>query len=1157
MRQLIAFSLAAILACPVFAGSRLVEKLARGEPQRVVVYGTSLTASGPWVTQMRDWMTNTYSGQLTLINSGLSGKNSKDGAIQLDTHVLTHQPDTVLIEFGVDDALTNYPDANFNLTVEQARSNLNGMIDRIITNRNDTEIILQTMNTVWDSTNNSNYTASNRPLLANHYAMYREVAMERGLLLIDHAVTWSALQTNNPSLYRNYIPDGVQPLSNATAAVTVPLLQRKLIGDVQWVTNTNAGPVLLEADICVYGDTAAAVCAAVQATRQGKRCVLFSPEKRLGGMTSGGLGFTDIGTAAVIGGMAREFYRRVYFYYLDNHVWTTESRSAYIGRSNVDPDNVNRVQFTFEPKVAERIITDMMAESGATAIHARLLRGGGVGVKKVGPKIIEIESDDGKYFVRADMFIDASYEGDLMAEAGVPYVIGREANTNYGESLNGIQVSRATSHQLPNGIDPYVEAGNPASGLLPGVEPAIGGSDGSADTRLQAYNFRMCLTDVASNRVMITQPEGYNEEDYRLLFRALAAGMPANFFTKSEMPNRKTDSNNNGGFSTDFIGGNYSITGGWNYAEASYVQRAEIVAAHRRYQMGLVWTLQNNTNISASIRSNTSWSVWGLPLDEFDETGGWPGQIYVREARRMLGAMVMTERHVAQYAGFIVQDPIGRGSYNLDSHHVQRYVTAGGMVKNEGDVQVGVNPYGISYRSIIPTSNSVNNLFVPVCLSATHMALGSIRMEPVYMILAQAAASASVQAIHDGVTVQEVDYTKLRAQLLADGQSLPAAATTTTTTIIIDNSDTNGVLISGTWIGSTARPGYHGTNYLHDNNASKGANSVRFTPTLPIPGWYTVSFRWVTDINRATNVPVDVVYPGGSNTVYVNQLVSNGVWVTLMASNFPAGTSSYVVVRNHGTTNFVIADAVRFVGTNPIPATVNIFTSNEDAVETGKKPAKVIVTRALADSSPLDVNISLSGTAAPTNDYVDLPSLVTIPAGASAVSVFIVPVDDGIIEGDETVTITVAEGPTHIVGAHASASVLIRDPPAHTWKHQMFSELQRADPEISGDLADPDLDGRPNYLEYALGGDPFTDDPDTLDPSASLDKVTPAFTLEYAKAAPELTYRVEQVESLLMPWNTSGVSAENYNPVNGRFYRSITLTPMDLTQYLRLHVTGW
>jgi hypothetical protein len=350
--------------------------------------------------------------------------------------------------------------------------------------------------------------------------------------------------------------------------------------------------------------------------------------------------------------------------------------------------------------------------------------------------------------------------------AGVSFVAGRESNTEFGEQGNG-NTGVARKNQLPDGIDPYVVPGDPASGLLPGVNPGLGGEPGSGDHRFQAYCYRMCLTDVPENRITIEKPARYNEADYEILFRAIAAGQRGDFFKTSPLPNRKTDSNNNGGISTDFIGMNYGDD--WNWATLDHAGREQLAAKHRDWQLGLVWSLQNHPRVPEAIRK--TYAKWGLPKDEFADNAHWPYNLYVREARRMRSGFVMTEDHCKNRKP--VEDPVGMGAYALDSHNTQR-VVHNGMVKNEGDIQtsLGGKAYGISYRSIIPAAGECENLLVPWALSATHIAFGSIRMEPVFMILGQSAATAACMAIQDGTSVQQVPYEKLRARLLADGQKL-------------------------------------------------------------------------------------------------------------------------------------------------------------------------------------------------------------------------------------------------------------------------------------------------------------------------------------------------------------------------------------------------
>ncbi len=520
-------------------------------------------------------------------------------------------------------------------------------------------------------------------------------------------------------------------------------------------------------DVVVYGDASGGVTAAVQAARMGKKVILVSQYGHLGGMTSSGLGWTDIGNNAILGGLSREFYHDAYQHYQNDAVWNHQARNLYPNKKQgkglaLDPQT--ELASTFEPKVAEAVFDAMIKKAGVQLINGRLdLSKGAV---KSGTRITSIRLEDGTT-VAGTMFIDASYEGDLLAAAGVSFVIGREANAEYGESGNGI-TGPLHGNQLRKGIDPYVVKGDAASGLLPGVNPDMGGEVGDADHRLQAYCYRMVLTDIESNRVPVKKPANYNPADYELLFRSIEAGQQWGFFKTSMMPNRKTDSNNTGGVSCDLIGGNYGKD--WNWATLDHQQREALAAKHRDWQLGMIWTLQNHPRVPEKIRA--SHARWGLAKDEFQDNGNWPHNLYVREARRMKSAFVMTENHCKGKQP--VADPVGMGAYTLDSHNTQRFVH-NGMVKNEGDIQrsLGGKPYGISYRSIIPKASECENLLVPWALSATHIAFGSIRMEPVLMALGQSAATAACLAIDANSSVQAVPYKTLRKQLEKDDQRLP------------------------------------------------------------------------------------------------------------------------------------------------------------------------------------------------------------------------------------------------------------------------------------------------------------------------------------------------------------------------------------------------
>jgi hypothetical protein len=495
-------------------------------------------------------------------------------------------------------------------------------------------------------------------------------------------------------------------------------------------------------DIVIYGGTSGGIAAAVQASRMGKTAIIIEPGQHLGGLSSGGLGATDIGNKAAIGGISREFYKRLGKHYGNDENWT------------------------FEPHVAEATFEAMIAEAKVPVVRGERLDLK-EGVTKEDGAITAIRMESGKAY-RGKVFIDATYEGDLMAKAGVPYHVGRESNATYGETLNGVQTKQAIYHQFEVPIDPYVVPGDPSSGLLPHIQAEGPGEEGSGDHRVQAYCFRMCLTNNPDNRMTFPKPANYNADEFELLLRYLNAGHWTVMKLSKEMPNAKTDTNNKGAFATDFIGGNY------DYPDGDYATREHIIQAHKDYQQGLMWFLANDPRVPQAVHDEMQ--QWGLPKDEFTDNGGWPHQLYIREARRMISDYVMTEHNCT--GARTVDDAVSLAAYTMDSHHMQRYVQDG-RVLNEGDVEVGgFEPYPISYRSIVPRKNDCTNLLVPVCLAASHIAYGSIRMEPVFMILGQSAATAAAMAIDGGVALQDIDVPKLQERLLADGQVLSWRAAT-------------------------------------------------------------------------------------------------------------------------------------------------------------------------------------------------------------------------------------------------------------------------------------------------------------------------------------------------------------------------------------------
>ncbi|MCC6493140.1 MAG: FAD-dependent oxidoreductase [Pirellulales bacterium] len=514
------------------------------------------------------------------------------------------------------------------------------------------------------------------------------------------------------------------------------------------------------ADVVIYGGTSGGIAAAVQASRLGKKVVLVSPERRLGGLTANGLGATDSGDKRVIGGIAREFYRRLKKHYDDPAAWTLVRREEYPDYKAAD-DAIWR----FEPHVAQELLETMLREAKVEVLRQqRLVRDDQRGVSQEGGRLTAGRLEPSGDECRGRVFIDATDEGDLMAEAGVSYAVGRESNDLYGETLNGVQPAlNVKNHRFEVPVDPYVKPGDRQSGLCWGVHDEPLAQTGSGDHRLQAYCFRMCMSNVPENSVPFARPADYDEARYELLLRNFEAGDLRVPFHPLMMPNGKTDTNNMGAFSTDNIGMNY------DYPEAAYAERERIEREHLSYQQGLMWTLANHPRVPQAVRDHMQ--QWGLASDEFADNGNWPTELYIREARRMVGEYVVTE--IDARSQRVASDPVGMGSYNMDSHNCQRYVDQSGHVQNEGDVQQSPRgAYVISYRALVPKRGEAENLLVPVCLSASHIAYGSIRMEPVFMILGQSAATAACQTIDDGVAVQDVDYGKLRQRLLADGQVL-------------------------------------------------------------------------------------------------------------------------------------------------------------------------------------------------------------------------------------------------------------------------------------------------------------------------------------------------------------------------------------------------
>lgn len=643
------------------------------------------------------------------------------------------------------------------------------------------------------------------------------------------------------------------------------------------IVNCAVAQQTIEVDVCIYGGTAAGVMAAYTVQKQGKTAILIEPGKRLGGMSSGGLGYTDIGNKYAITGLARDFYRRI---------------GKHYGKFE---------QWTFEPKVAESIFKDYVKRGGFKVLYEKQLKE----VRKEQGRIVEIVLEDANsptgtnVRVKAKMFVDCGYEGDLMAKADVAYTIGREDNKEYNETINGVQLM--TGHQFPDGIDPYREKGNSQSGLVWGVSDGKLLPNGTGDKKVQAYNYRICLSSDLENQVPITRPDGYDSTRYELALR-LMESFPEkrslnDYFIWSKMPNNKTDINNRGGFSTDMIGMNYE------YPDGSYMKRKQIIKEHELYTKGLLYFYGHDPRVPQALRDEML--KWGYPKDEYTDNGNWSPQLYVREARRMVGQYVMTQANCEGKE--VVADGIGLAAYTMDSHNIQRIVV-NGQVKNEGNVEVGgFGPYPISYGAIIPKQSDCTNLFVPVCLSASHIAYGSIRMEPVFMVLAQSSAFAAVMAIDNNTDIQKIDVSKLQQKLtsdpLADGRPFD---------ILVDNDDTSRVKVNGNWT-SEKKGGYGPSFLMAEGNPDQ---SVLFTTEIKRKGKYDCYIYIPKISNTSSQISVTVSDGKKSKEIIIRTTEvivegqTSGEWVSLGTYVLSSGQNVTVQVSAKNADGKVVADAV-------------------------------------------------------------------------------------------------------------------------------------------------------------------------------------------------------------------------------------------------------
>ncbi|MFK7779487.1 MAG: FAD-dependent oxidoreductase [Gimesia sp.] len=673
-------------------------------------------------------------------------------------------------------------------------------------------------------------------------------------------------------------------------------------------------------DVVIYGGTSAAVSAAVQAKRLGKTVVIVSPDQHLGGLSSGGLGWTDTGNKAVIGGLARDFYHRVWKHYQTNGAWKWQKQGEYGDKGQGTPaiDGKQRTMWIFEPHVAEQVFEDYVSEYQIPVFRNEWLDRK-QGVKKSGTNITSITTLSGKTY-SGRMFIDATYEGDLMASAGVSYHVGREAASVYGEEWNGVQTG-VLHHKhhfgpkaLKKSISPYRIPGDASSGLLPRISGANPGTYGSGDDKIQAYCFRMCLTNHDANRVPFPKPENYDADQYELLLRIYQVGWRETFAKFDPIPNFKTDTNNHGPMSTDNIGYNY------DYPEASYERRKEIIKDHETYQKGWLYFIANDPRVPQEVQGEMR--KWGLAKDEFKDNGNWSHQLYIREARRMVGQFVMTENELLKKRP--TPDSVGMGSYTMDSHNVQRYVTPEGTVQNEGDIGVSTRgPYEIAYGSLVPKKGECNNLLVPVCVSSSHIAFGSIRMEPVFMILGHSAVTAACIALDNNLAVQDVPYSVLSEQLLKEGQILDAPPEVKYGRNGVDPGKLKGIVLDdsqaklkGAWTTSKSSKKYIGSSYSHESDTRDGKAVARFETKLPKAGRYEVRYAYAPNSNRSSKVKIEIQHALGMIEHTINQKKLpplDGVFLSLGVYDFSPEQAAVVEVTNAGADGYVIIDAVQWI----------------------------------------------------------------------------------------------------------------------------------------------------------------------------------------------------------------------------------------------------
>ena len=686
-----------------------------------------------------------------------------------------------------------------------------------------------------------------------------------------------------------------------------------------FIFRINLNAETYRADIIIYGGTSAGITAAVQAKKMGKSVIIVSPRRRLGGMTSNGIGYADLEHKEVIGGLAREFYHRVWRHYQTPDVWKWQKLEEFGNRGQGAPsvDGDRRTMWVFEPRVALEVFESWIEENEIQVYRDEWLDRSN-GVELTDRKIAAITCLSGKRF-EGSIFLDCTYEGDLLASAGVSYQVGREDNSIYNETLNGAQTRLAQKNQFVNRIDPFQEIGNAQSGLLARISDWVPSEDGTGDNKIPAYSFHLFLTKVNENREPFPKPEAYDSSQYELLLRTLSRGSRHVFLNDEMIPNAKIDSRNNGSFSTDNIGMNYQ------YPEGSYEKRREIISEHESYLKGYFYFLSNDPRVPEDVKDEMN--QWGLARDEFIENNNWPEHLDVREARRMVGELVLTEHEVMGRRKS--NRSVGLVGHSLDTPNVQRYFTfdeqGRPFVLNEGSFQFAIkNPYSIPYESLLPKKDECENLLVPVCLSASHVAFSSLANEPVFMILGQSAATAAVIALENEVSLHKIEFLKLREQLIQDDQILEINHLNRISMGEgVPLNDLGGVVVDGAtielegdWTESSSLRPFVGDSYFHDGNGDKGMKFAKFPFVAPMEGFHEIKVAFSSFGNRAGKLKYAVKHKSGVSHIFVDQRKSRSdheLWFSLGSFEYNEGDQYYVSLSNENTDGYVVVDAIQVI----------------------------------------------------------------------------------------------------------------------------------------------------------------------------------------------------------------------------------------------------